>query len=234
MARVGPYRRTQIISARARCCSWPPCCLSPRLESRRTSRCCAAGTNWPNLSPPRVLFLFTASTSRRPSSRCTALRFHWAVDEIDPKGNRLTRAQGEYAFDDRADPGYARLVFEPFTATPDSRLELRIGLDGDANVRLRVPRYPLQSDHQQQAGRRRRAFVDSCSTIEMQAARNGRASASSNKFLPEAPVDRRLCHWLCQCGSSLRPRALAEPVTPHACGFATTTPASATPLPTVR
>ena len=93
--------------------------------------------------------------------RGTALRFQWAVDELDAKGQRRTRAQGEYAFDDRADACYARLLFKPFTAAADSRLELRIGMGGDAKARLRVPQYPLQQrSGVQQAGVRGFLFYD--------------------------------------------------------------------------
>ena len=53
-----------------------------------------------------ALPLYRINVEASPS-HCTALRFHWAIDEIDAKGQRRTRAQGEYAFDDRADPTFA-------------------------------------------------------------------------------------------------------------------------------
>ena len=68
------------------------------------------------------------------------------------KGQRRTRAQGEYAFDDRADRNYARLVFEPFTAAPDGRLELRICTGRGCQGPPARPRYQLQSDRGQKAG----------------------------------------------------------------------------------
>jgi hypothetical protein len=80
-------------------------------------------------------------------SRRAAVRIRWEIIELDEKGQRTTRAQGQYAFDP-ADPGYARLVFEPFTPTPSHRLELRIVPDGDTAGRLRVPQYPVQSQSQ--------------------------------------------------------------------------------------
>ncbi len=151
VARVGPYRPTQTI---ARVRDVVVASLLP-LAAPRVPSDIKMLRGRDQLVQPFVatcaLPLYRVNVEASPS-RCTGLRFHWAIDEIDASGQRRTRAQGEYAFDDRADQRYAQLVFEPFTATPDRRLELRIGLDGDAKARLRVPRYPLQSDHPQQAG----------------------------------------------------------------------------------
>jgi hypothetical protein len=150
-AGVGPYRRAQ---PRARVRNVVVASMLPLAVSRIPSdiEMLRGGDQ---LVQPFVatyaLPLYRIDVEASPS-HCTALRLRWAIDEIDAKGQRRTRAQGEYAFDDRADPGCARLVFKPFTATPASRLELRIGLDGDATARLRVPQYPLQSDPRQQAG----------------------------------------------------------------------------------
>jgi hypothetical protein len=79
-----------------------------------------------------------------------AVRFHWAVVELDSKRQRRTRAQGTYAFDDRADPTFVRLVFEPLSLGPGSRLELRLSADDGPKAWLRVPQYLLPPGDPQQ------------------------------------------------------------------------------------
>lgn len=68
-------------------------------------------------------------------------RLRWSIDQIDHGGRRQTRAEGECSLDAWPDPGYAHLEFAPFTAAADSRLELRLHLDGA--MQLRVPQYRL-------------------------------------------------------------------------------------------
>ena len=97
----------------------------------------------------RALPLYRINVEASPS-HCNALRFHWAIDELDAKGQRRTRAARECMPSTiGADPTCARLVFAPLTPAAQSRLELRIGLDRDAAARLRVPQYPLQPDRRQ-------------------------------------------------------------------------------------
>ncbi len=151
MAGVGPYRRTQPIACARNVVVAP---LLPLAASRIPSDIKMLRGRDELVQPfvpTRALPLYRIDVEASPS-RCTALRFHWAIDELDATGQGRTRAQGVYAFDDRANQGYAQLVFEPFTTTPQSRLELRIGLDGDGQARLRVPQYPLQSGHRQLSG----------------------------------------------------------------------------------
>ena len=147
-AGVGPYRRTQPIASRR---DVVVTSMLPLAESRTPSDIKMLRGRDQLVQPfvaTRALPLYRIDVEASPS-HCNALRFHWAIDELDAKGQRRTRAQGEYAFDDRADPTCARLVFAPFTPAAQSRLELRIGLDRDAAARLRVPQYPLQPDRRQ-------------------------------------------------------------------------------------
>ncbi len=83
-------------------------------------------------------------------------RLRWAIDEIDSSGRRQTRAEGESAYDDWPDPGYAHLVFTPFAAAPGRQLELRLCPDGAARPQLRLPQYRLAVGA---AGRGIRAFA---------------------------------------------------------------------------
>jgi hypothetical protein len=70
---------------------------------------------------------------------------HWTIDEIDPGGQRRTRAHGDCPLNGWPDPGYALLTFEPFAAAPGTKLELRLHMEGTA-AQLRVPRYRLSTD----------------------------------------------------------------------------------------
>jgi len=79
----------------------------------------------------------------------------WAIDEIDVSGRRQARAEGESAYDDWPDPGYAHLVFTPFAVAPGRQLELRLCPDGAA-PKLRLPQYRLAVGA---AGRGIRAFA---------------------------------------------------------------------------